>query len=123
MSSRPEAASARIRKIVGPCDLSPLPASTRRREANRSRTGGHLNAEETHRTERQDEHQDGEDQRFAPLAAEDGPAEHVDQADDESTDSGADDIADPAEHRGGERDDAEVEPDVPFEIAVVDAVD
>ena len=60
---------------------------------------------------------------FAPLAAEDRPTEHVDETDDEATDAGPDDVADAAEHRRGKGDDAEVEPEVPLQITIVDAVD
>src|ERR1039457_5157017 len=89
----------------------------------RSRTGGHLDTEEADRTEREDEHEHREDERLAPLTSKQRSSEHVDDADDESSDSGADDVPDPSEDRRGEGDDPEVEPDVPLEDAVVDAVD
>src|ERR1700689_4639331 len=101
--------------MIGPWDRSPLP-SPRNKEVSRLSTGRHLNSKETHGRERQDEHEQGEDQCFAPFAAEYRPAEHIDQPDDESDDAGADDVADSTEHRCSERNYAEVESDVPLEV-------
>src|ERR1700733_2814513 len=112
-----------IQKTVVPWFRSRFPVSMRKRDRRRSSTGRDLDAEEANRPECQDQDEHGEDERLAPLAAKDRPTEHVDETDDEATDTGADDVADAAEHRRGERDDAEMEPEVPLQIAVVDAVD
>src|SRR5487761_1402029 len=55
-------------------------------------TDGHVHAEETDGPEGEDDHQDGEDERVAPLATGKLAAENVDDADDEAADAGADDV-------------------------------
>src|SRR5579864_9021586 len=123
MRSRPEVVEARIQNTVVPWFRCPAPGSDRRKDLRRSGTSGHLDPEEPDWPEGQDEDEDREDQGLAPLSAEERPAEDVDDADEEPADAGADDVADATEDRRGERDDAEVKADVPFEIAVLDAVD
>src|SRR5205807_2700251 len=103
-----------------PSARPPLVGKKRRRKL---RTGRHVDAEQTNWFEREDQHEDGEDQRLTPLATGEIPTEHVDDSDEEATDPGADDIADPAQHGCGERDDTQAEPEVPLDVTVVDAVD
>src|ERR1700733_10874221 len=123
MMRKPEAVAARIQNTPVPADAGPPGGTVLTKAARRLRTGGDLNAEEADRTEREDEHEDREDERLAPLTAEERTAEDVDESDEETADTRADDVADATEHCGGERDDAEAETDVPLEVAVVDAVD
>src|ERR1700688_533587 len=123
MIRSPAAVDERIQNTVVPCDRCPSAVSERNSARMRSGTGGHLDTEEADRTEREDEHEDREDERLAPFTPEQRPSEHIDDADEETADAGADDVADPSKHGRGERDDSKMESDVPFEDAVVDAVD
>src|ERR1700692_2034333 len=121
MSSNADAGNESIQKSVVPGMRCPWDGYDLSNDTRRSRTGGHLDAEQAHRPEGQDEYQDREDQRLAPLASEDRPTEYVDDADQEPTDARPHDVADPTEDGRGEGDDSEVEADVPLDHAVVDA--
>src|ERR1039457_2902910 len=89
----------------------------------RAGTGGHLDTEETDRRAGQAEHEHRHNERLTPFPSEQRSSEHIDDADEETAYACADDVADPSEYGRGESDDSQVEPDVPFENAVVDAVD
>src|SRR5581483_6092602 len=67
-------------------------------------------AEQAVGPEQQDQDQDGEDQRLAPLLPGVPAAERPDQADDEPAEDRPGDVPDPAQHRRGERVDAVLEP-------------
>src|SRR5450631_4514592 len=123
MSRSAPAVDDRIVNTVVPCVRWPVAGSERSSARMRSGTSGHLDTEEADGTEGQDEHEHGEDERLAPFPAEQRASEHVDDADEETAHACAHDVADPAQNGRGEGDDPEVEPDVPLENAVVDAVD
>src|ERR1017187_9574369 len=123
MSTSAAAVDERIQNTVLPQVRRPWPVSARNNERKRSGTSGHLDTEETHGTEREDEHEHRKDERLTPFPSEQRSSEHIDDADEETAYACADDVADPSEYGRGESDDSQVEPDVPFENAVVDAVD
>src|SRR5450631_4873342 len=101
--------------------------STRSQVSRRPRlrlgTGGDVHAEEPGGPEGEDDHQDREDQRVAPLSARQLTAEHVDNPDHEAADAGSDDVADAAEDRSGEGDDAKPVAQAPLDRVIVEAVD
>src|SRR5579884_3868570 len=88
-----------------------------------SGTVGHPHAEQSAGPQGQHQDQHGEDDRVAPLPAQQVAAEDVNEPDEETAQAGAEDVADAAQHGGGEGDDAEAETQVPLQQVVVDGVD
>src|SRR4051812_38451036 len=84
-------------------------------------------AEQSLGTEHEDEDQDREDDRLGPVAAGAVPAqtlvERLDEADAERAEHGARQVADSAEHGGGERDQAELVARVVTDLPEVEGVD
>src|SRR5438132_11201855 len=78
-----------------------------------SATVGHAHAEKPDGTEHEHDDQHREDDRVVPGRADQLATEHLDQADEKPAHPRAYDVADTAEHRAGEGDDAEPEPQVP----------
>src|SRR5205807_7145350 len=83
-----------------------------------SGTVGYPHAEQPHRAEGEHDDEHGEDDRVLPLAAEQLRAKDRDQPDQEAAETGADDVADAAQNRSGEGDDAEPESEVPLDRVV-----
>src|SRR4051812_2876981 len=84
-------------------------------------------AEQSLGTEHEDEDQDREDDRLGPVAAGAVPAqtlvEGLDEADAERAEHGARQVADTAEHGGGERDQAELVARVVTDLPEVEGID
>src|SRR3989442_10583179 len=120
MSSINAAATASSHHTVPPCTSPDALVAGR---SSRLSTSGHVDAEQADRPERENDDEHGEDERFAPLAAHQLAAEDVDGADEKAAQPSADDVADPAQHGGCERDDPQPETQAPLYELEVDGVD